>query len=64
MSPKRLLGEVYEFPYRCGHLKQHTLIIPTAGEPDVVTLNRVVEATEKRDCPMCDHRNRTGEVDV
>lgn len=55
-SLKRKIGEVYEFPYRCGHMRQYTLVLHPFVEPDMVALNRVVAETVKQCCVICDPR--------
>jgi hypothetical protein len=55
---KRKIGEVYEFPYKCGHLAQHTLLLPAHEEPNLVLLNRIVAWTAEQNCLICDRQRK------
>lgn len=61
---KRKIGIVYEFAYKCGHTRQHTLPIPTYDK-DYKTLDRIVDKTAEQECVVCEQRTkRTAEATV
>lgn len=54
------IGIVYQYPYRCGHTRQHTISLPVRRRP-LIALRRLARAAQAEDCLVCELRQHNAE---